>query len=298
MDTDNSMKEIEKKLMKEVEKALMKAFENVIAEKDKTIEVLTKHNDDLRSLHHSMRVRLNAISKYVRQHAARSYSEGFDENASLELLTILGGVQQLSAEFEVETERIAPKKLLPKTGVHMLDIMFEHFSQICFEQKIDFTLNLWDGVLEMTQNIIPSRKLEILVSNHVTNALESINESMDTNNNNNLHRLTITIGKRGEYFVFSVFDSGTPFTPKTLMKIGTEPTTTRRGLHGGIGFQESFKIMDEYEVSLSIMERELNDNGSFTKAVTFRFDNQNQYTITTYRPNDFEKSDRYTIYEN
>jgi len=146
-------------------------------------------------------------------------------------------------EYELETERIAPQRLLGKTGMHMLDILFEYFAQICHDEKIEFTLNIWGDM----PNDIPARHLEILVSNHATNALESIKEAKKETPSKSPHRLVITIGKRSHAnpFVLSIFDSGIPFSsPQTLAQLGETPTTTKNNPEGGIGFMESFKYQN------------------------------------------------------
>jgi len=265
-----------------------------IVEKDKNIEILTKHNDELRSLHHSIRTRLDALTNYITRRARIAYREGIDAESHYDLFVALGGVQELSMEFDAETERIAPPRILPKTGVNMLDIIFEYLSEVCDKRKIEFTLNVRGNIGELIREVIPSDKLQVLVSNHTQNALEAIQEAIEKNDNFQ-HRLVVTIGMEGRHFLFSVFDSGVAFNVETLMKIGKVRVTTRKSLSNGNGFFDSFNIMKECKASLRIIEREPNNN--FTKAVAIIFDEQGRYTIETYRAGVFAKSKRYIVIE-
>jgi len=68
-----------------------------------------------------------------------------------------------------------------------------------------------------------------------------------------------------------------------LRTLGKEQKTTHADAGGtGIGFMTIFEVLDEYKASLIIMEKSP-DSSNYTKSVTIRFDNQNQYIIKSYR---------------
>ena len=105
------------------------------------------------------------------------------------------------------------------------------------------------------------------------------------------------LGLLEEYYGFSVFDSGVPFEPDTLSRLGTGFVTTRAHTGGsGIGFATTFDTMKEFRASLVISEY-VPDGASFTKSVTIRFDGKHEYVIETFRPEAFPEDNRYLIVE-
>jgi signal transduction histidine kinase len=142
----------------------------------------------------------------------------------------------------------------------------------------------------MVDKVINHGKLETIIANHLNNAQIAVNA-----NNNPFRSITAVIGLTEEYYEFTVFDSGIPFEVDTLERLGTERVTTHSDTGGsGIGFMTTFQTMQEYNASL-IIDEQKPSAVDYSKSVSVRFDNKNQYIIKTYRPDDFASCDRYTV---
>ena len=243
-------------------------------EKDRMIEVLMEHNNDLRSIHHSFRTRLDAIELYVRKRAKESYRSGREENQlELDLFAAIGGLEDLSSEFEKLSKEKAPKRLLQKTGVAMLDIIFEYFQDICIKKDVELTLNAWGNVRNMVIEAVSSENLQTLVVNLLHNAIDAI----DAADAGTMHRLVVNIGHAGSHYMLSVWDTGKAFDAQILEKLGKERITSKKSSEGGgIGFEEIFNILQSHKASLNI------DNtagAGFTKIVSIFFNGLGQHTI-------------------
>ena len=141
----------------------------------------------------------------------------------------------------------------------------------------------------MTESVIKLDKLETMIGDHLQDALVAVRLSEGS-----FRSVKATIGKIGEFYEFTVHDSGIPFEVDTLIRLGMERVTTHASEGGsGVGFMKTFETMRECGASLII--KEIKPGGVFSKSVTIRFDRKNQYIIESYRPDDFPKSDRYII---
>lgn len=246
---------------------------------------LERYNDDLRRVHHKIITRLAALEQYIKNRALTSRAEEFGN----ELFAGFDEVNALSSEFESEVSAITPKRTLMSTGIRMVDILFDYFSAQAHIAGIEFTLNVHGGITEMVQEVVSSRNLEILVSNHVKNALTSLEMSKEENK-----RLLVNIGWSGGHYLLSVWDSGISFEVDTLIKLGgKERVSPRLDIGGGIGFMDTFGILDESKASLTIRERK--PGGNFTKSIIIRFDGLHKYIIETYRADEFPKSEMYDV---
>jgi len=274
--------------------------DRIIREQAKEIEVLTKTCNVLRSTHHSIKVRLDALKNYVLGHAYEYYKDGRGAKHSEALFAALGGIDEISAEFDARTKSLAALKILPKTGVFMLDILFELFQSICIEHDIEFTLNVRGDVSDMT-SVISSEKLQELAANLLQNAIDAVNAKSrvdDSPNSLQEHlgiavddgfrlakysqsKLLVNIGVFGHSYMLSVWDSGIEFDVNTLQKIGKEPVTAKKDEVGGLGFMDIFNCVEQHKASFMIEEGCPYD--VFTKTITIVFDEKGQRIIKTPR---------------
>jgi hypothetical protein len=162
------------------------------------------------------------------------------------------------------------------------------FAERFAANDIRFKLTVTGSIVYMKENTIALGKLETMIGDHLQNALIAVNASEAS-----IRSVLATIGEVGDYYEFSVHDSGIPFEVNTLIQLGAERVTTHADEGGsGVGFMKTFETMRERKASMIIQE---NKSGVFTKSVTIRLDGENQYIIDTYRPDDFPASDRYLI---
>ena len=252
-------------------------------------EALAAEKEKNRRLDEKIEILQTANHKFIRRLEAMEYRVARQGTEFREELAVsIEDVKKLQKEHQAEVSRVKGKILLPSVKIKELDNMFELFAEKFAEAEIDFNLKVNGSILYMTENIIPQGKLEMMVGDHLQDALIAINAGENT------YRAVLAgIGLAGSCYEFSVSDSGIPFYVDTLTRLGTERVTTHAD-GSGIGFMTTFETMRECGASLIIIEKPPSAT-DYTKTVTIRFDGENRYSIKTYRPGEFPPSDRYTV---
>ena len=265
-------------------------LERELAEKEDEIRHLTEQNDALRVESHKINSRLAALERSVAVLAEDAEGHAFSAEKNKRIFVTLENIMCLTQDYQKGIDRVKGKKLLPSAKINMIDDLFGYFSEQCAEHKIDFNLKINGSIPYMTENIVPQPLLETLIGDHLKDALIAVNAGTGS-----FRSILAALGLNGEHYELSVFDSGVPFSPDTLARLGTERVTTHADAGGsGIGFMTTFETMRRCGASLLINEKD-SDGAGFEKSVTIRFDGKNQYIIETYRPDAFPESDRYTI---
>lgn len=205
---------------------------------------------------------------------------------SEELGVMMNEIRNLSGEYVEEVGEKVFKKL-PSTNIKTVDDMFAFFAERFADNGIDFSLKINGSIIYMVENVITRGKLETMIGDHLQDALVAVKAS-----DGDTRSVLAMLGEVEDCYEFSVQDSGIPFEPDTLVRLGKERVTTKEdGV--GIGFMTTFATMRECGASLVIHEN--TPASDFSKTITIRFDRKQQYVIETYRPNDFPESDRYVI---
>jgi hypothetical protein len=210
-----------------------------------------------------------------------------------ENLELLRDVRQLKKDFQEKMDGRNGKQILPSTNNSTIDNLFRRFANQFAEGHIHFSLMINGSIVYMLEHVVQQSELETLIVNHLKDAQIAVNAS-----DNPLRRIAVTLGILNDVYVFTVYDSGIPFEVDTLVRLGTGRVTTRADSGGsGIGFETTFKIMQDCGASLIINEQE-QSRIDYTKSVSIRFDGKNQFIIETYRQTDFPDSERYVIVSN
>jgi signal transduction histidine kinase len=259
-----------------------------LTEKEHEIQQLTDLCNTLRTANHSVNHRLASLERsYIIMLEKIQHGELSAEIAE-ELTSSLNDIQKATQDYQESVGQVKRKNNLQTTKIKSLDNLFELFAERCIRSKIDFCLITKGSIPFMTDKIIEQGKLETLIGDHLQDAIIAINAS-----NNSFRNILVILGLAGNCYEIKIFDSGIPFQADTLMRLGTDYITTHADAGGsGIGFMNTFKIMNECNASLIINEKAADD---YSKSVTIRFDGKNQYIIETYRPDDFQANDRYLI---
>jgi len=235
--------------------------------------------------------RLSEINKTL-QTALHKFTSRIDvmETAFEQGNVTLKDIQNLQKDWQDELSAIKGKKPLPSTNVTAIDNMFAHFAKLFAADEISFSLIVNGSIIYMVENIIDLGKLETLIGDHLKDAQIAVNSD-----SNPFRSIMVVLGLVGEHYEFTVFDSGIPFEVDTLERLGVERVTTHTDEGGnGIGFLTTFETMKEYNASLIISEQK-QSSADYSKSVSIRFDGKNQYTIKTYRSDEFAANDRYII---
>ena len=260
-----------------------------VAELEEKLRQSDTANETIRAANHSINHRLAAVERGYAELLEKAQNHAVSAEFSADLTAALAHVRTLSQGYQDSVGRAKANVILPSTNIKAVDDLFGLFAERFADENIFFKLGVSGSIICMTENVIPPNRLETMIGDHLQDALIAVNAS-----ENSIRSVWATIGEAGDYYAFAVHDSGVPFAPDTLMRLGTERVTTHAENGGsGVGFMTTFETMRACGASLIIRE---NRGGVFTKSVTIRFDGENRYIIETYRPEAFAGADgRITI---
>lgn len=251
----------QKLLMKQLEEA-----ENEIINKQKEIEKLEQENLNFSKKSHSMAHKQRAL-EYKLNHLLMK------EETSKEL-EIKTEIEKLSKElYQIPIED------LPSTEITQIDDMLEFMQSECVKNKIDFNLQIIGNVYHIINNIITVEQLEILIADHIKDAIIAIKHTDNINKS-----ILVKLGKINECYGLYIYDSGIEFEKETLENLGKKPSTTHKDEGGtGMGFMNTFDTSNECKGSLVIKEIGKPSKDNFTKIIMIKFDGKNEYKVESYR---------------
>lgn len=168
---------------------------------------------------------------------------------------------------------------IQKTGIEEIDNMLKYMQSECTKNEIEFELQINGNIHQMINNYIPKERLEILIADHIKNAIITIIHSK-----NKYKNILVRIGKIDGDFSLYIYDTGKEFEEETLKKIGKEPVTTHKDEGGsGMGFMNTFDTLKEYKASMIIEEIGKPREDNYTKIIKIKFNNKNEFKIDSYR---------------
>lgn len=251
----------QKLLMKQLEEA-----ENEIINKQKEIEKLEQENLNFSKKSHSMAHKQRAL-EYKLNHLLMK------EETSKEL-EIKTEIEKLSKElYQIPIED------LPSTEITQIDDMLEFMQSECVKNKIDFNLQIIGNVYHIINNIITVEQLEILIADHIKDAIIAIKHTDNINKS-----ILVKLGKIDGCYGLYIYDSGIEFEKETLKNLGKKPSTTHKDEGGtGMVFMNTFDTLNECKGSLIIKEIGKPSKDNFTKIIMIKFDGKNEYKVESYR---------------
>ena len=243
--------------------------------KDKEIEELEKENLRLNKTNHSIAHKQKSLEYELNQLLLKN--EIVEEN------NIKSKLETISKEIQNENTAIE----IDKTNIPEIDNMLKYMQSECIKNKIDFELQINGNIHHMVNQYIQKSDLEILLADHIKNAIIAINHSENINKN-----ILVRLGLIDGFYSVYIYDSGIEFEIKTLINLGIKPSTTHEKDGGtGMGFMNTFDTLRKYKASLVIHEYGKPSKDNFTKLIKVIFDNQNEYKISSYRKEDIQKQD-------
>ena len=181
--------------------------------------------------------------------------------------------------------------VLDKTGIVEIDDMLNYMQAECSKNKIDFQLQLNGNIHTMVNNYINKEKLEILLADHIKNAIIAIGYSKNVNKS-----ILVRLGKLDGIYGLYIYDSGIEFEIETFLNLGKKPCTTHKDSGGtGMGFLNTFDTLKECKASFIIQEYGKPVKNNFTTALKFKFDNKQEFKIYSYRHEEIKKKDKENI---
>ena len=197
------------------------------------------------------------------------------KNETAEELQIKDKIEEISNKIRNEDVTIE----LTKTGIEEIDDMLKYMQAKCKKNNINFELQVKGNIHHMINKFIEKKDLEILLADHIKNAIIAINYSKNINKSI-LVKLGIIDGVYSVYF----YDTGTEFNKETLLNLGKKPSTTHADNGGtGMGFLNTFDKLKKYKASITINEYGKPCEDNYTKYIAIKFDNKNEYQIHSYR---------------
>lgn len=242
-----------------------------LEDKKKEIKQLEQENLNFSKTSHSIAHKQKALEYKLNELALKNeIAEEIDVKNRLNNIT-----KQISEEPEIE---------IPKTNISEIDDMLNYMKSECIKNKIKFEVQLNGNIYQMINNHITKEELEILIADHVKNAIIAVNYS-----NNSNRSILVRIGKiDGQYSIY-IYDSGIEFEINTLHKLGKIPSTTHKESGGtGMGFMNTFDTLKKHKASITINEYGKPAKDNYTKVIMIVFNKKDEFNIISYRQKEIE----------
>ena len=244
-----------------------------LEEKKAEVKELEKENLNFSKISHTI------------AHRQKSLEHKLEElNMNSEISNEIGArIEDVTKDLRKETS-----VELSKTGIEVIDDMLSYMQSECIKNKIDFQLQLNGNIYTMTNHYIGKDELEILLADHIKDAIIAIGYVDSVNKS-----ILVRLGKIDGTYSLYVYDSGIEFEIDTFMNLGIKPSTTHKDNGGtGMGFMNTFDTLRKYKASLEIEEIGKPCKDNFTKVLKFKFDNKNEFKIKSYRKDEIKKKDK------
>ena len=239
-----------------------------LEEKKQEIDKLEKENLEFSKTSHSLAHKQKALEFKLEQLMKKDIDLKSKENIKEE-------IENVSKELYKEPNEVE----LAKTEIESIDNMFSYMQAKCIKDNIKFELQVVGNIHYMINNLISENELEILIADHIKDAIIAIN------NCDNLNRsILVRIGKIDNVYSLLIYDSGIEFTKEVLDNLGKKPITTHADTGGtGMGFMNTFDTLNKTKASLIINEIGKPCEDNYTKVLIFKFDNQNEFKVNLYK---------------
>ena len=238
-----------------------------LEKKDKEIERLEKENLEFSKTSHSIAHKQRVLEYKLNQ--LQLNTEFANE------LDLSDKLKEISDTYSSNVTNLT----LPKTGIENIDDILEYMQLECTKNNINFELQLNGDIFSMVTTVINKEKLEILLADHIKNAIIAINSSENINKS-----ILVRLGLINNIYSIYFYDSGIEFDEKVLSSLGKEQITTHKDIGGtGCGFLNTFDTLKEFNASLEINEISAPCKDNYTKSIVIKFDGKNDFTINSYK---------------
>lgn len=256
-----------------LEKVLEKTQKD-LADKTEEVKKLEAKNLSFSEISHSIAHRQDSLKHKLEKLSKNTeFADEISINAQIDNIT-----KDLRKKTKIELE---------KTGIEIVDDMLDCMQAKCVENDIDFQLQINGNIYHMINNYIPKEDLEILLADHIKDAIIAINHCENINKS-----ILVKIGKIDGIYGVYFYDSGIEFEFNTLLNLGKIPITTHKSEGGtGMGFMNTFKTLSKTKGSLEIEEIGKPSKSNFTKVLKFKFNNKNEYKIISYKGKELKEKD-------
>ena len=238
-----------------------------LEKKDKEIERLEKENLEFSKTSHSIAHKQRVLEYKLNQ--LQLNTEFANE------LDLSDKLKEISDTYSSNVTNLT----LPKTGIENIDDILEYMQSECTKNNINFELQLNGDIFSMVTTVINKEKLEILLADHIKNAIIAINSSENINKS-----ILVRLGLINDIYSIYFYDSGIEFDENVLSSLGKEQITTHKDIGGtGCGFLNTFDTLKEFNASLEINEISAPCKDNYTKSIVIKFDGKNDFEINSYK---------------
>lgn len=242
---------------------------------NKNIKDLEKENIEINKVNHTLSHKLKALEHKINKLL-------MDEEIAKELSIV--EKNKIKENFEDISKEVYKEKAivsLAKTEIPNIDNMLELMQEECIKNMIEFELQIIGNIFHMTNNYISKEELEILIADHVKDAIIAINHS-----DNEYRSILVRLGKIDNCYSLYIYDSGIEFEEETLKNLGKKPSTTHAEEGGtGLGFMNTFDTLRKHNASLIIKEISKPCKNNYTKVLMIKFDGKNNFQVKSYKTN-------------
>lgn len=238
------------------------------------IAVLERDNERMAKIIHADNKSIPAMGAAVMKTLQTAvFPSVEDRQEALDLLQQLNDTAQSRAKLFFVYRN--SERNFPQTGVPGVDIMIRHMGQRAYEAGIHFDFGFSGSVKYMTQTEIMEQDLVNIIGDLVENAIIAERESP-------LKNILLYISIVEQKYRLEISDSGAPFEPGTIARLGKQRFTTHADTGGsGYGMVTLFEILRKYGASFVL--EEYSPGGPFTKKISLCFDDMSQFRLITDR---------------
>ena len=164
---------------------------------------------------------------------------------------------------------------LDKTNIVQIDDMLKFMQSECIKNDIEFRLQIYGNIYHIINNIITKDQLEILIADHVKDAIIAIKHTDNINKS-----ILVKLGKIEGCYGLYIYDSGVEFKKEILENLGKKPSTAYQEEGGtGMGFMNTFDTLKGCNGSLIIKELGKLSKDNYTKIIMIKFDGKNEFKV-------------------
>lgn len=252
-----------------------------IENKNKDISELEKENLDLIKSSHSISHKQESL-----EYKLNKLKESYEIANELDITDDLSKISNHDSNHVINYS-------LSKTDITEIDDMLEFLQSECTDNKISFDLKIYGNIHYIINNFISTDNLQILLADHIKDAIIAIKNSDNVNRS-----ILVKLGLIDNVYSLYVYDSGIEFDINTLLQLGTKPITTHKDDGGtGLGFMNTFDTLNKASASLCINEIGKPSIDNFTKSIVIKFDNLHKFEIKSYRADILKESGKGAKFE-
>lgn len=260
---------------------------NELNKKEQEVAKLEAENLEFIKTSHSIAHKQKALEYKIKN---LTLNNNFNLEISKEF-DLTNDLENISKDLSGNVQSATPS--LSKTGIDKIDDMLEFLHSECVRNKIDFDLKIVGNIHYMTNHFVTIDELEILLADHIKDAIIAIKHSTNVN-----RTILVKLGLIDEVYSLFIYDSGIEFDIDTLLSLGSKPITTHDEDGGtGLGFMNTFDTLNKHSASLCIHEINAPLPDNYTKSINIKFDNLHKFEIKSYRKEDIKKSKLKGLFE-